>query len=386
MAAMVHNKARDLATYSQPYGQGAGTTGKQTNVSGDLRFYEPEVQSTYPMVQNKARDSAPYSRPYWQGERTTAEQADPPDELRYHEPEVRSTYPITIGELLRRHCHVKAKKYFVAVINDEGKMEYYAGPNQIAHPERLFNVEGFLRSQARDGSVTSSSQGDENPFEKDKHRLGQIEYWGSHRPLQDRRHNQGYEDYNSPYRTTKKPRKTVPRRNSDEPGQTMVQTSKKGLRIGDLGALWSFYDQRFKDCQQTACRLIAKAWVKALEPRKQSTHPYIGSVAPDWWPKSWGTGPDNKVRHKEPDHLYKKERIHLLIHILRLVVEPNNNQHSAIRYLNLNIGKLEEVTMECLNSFFADKENPKNSQKKLYLKEIFKVAKFEERYKNGEIG
>ncbi len=75
-----------------------------------------------------------------------------------------------------------------------------------------------------------------------------------------------------------------------------------------------------------------------------------------------------------------------MIHILKMVLEPNNNQHADIRPLDLNVAKLEDATMECLNSFFADKENPKNALKKPYLKEIFKVAKFEQRYRNGEIG
>jgi hypothetical protein len=69
-----------------------------------------------------------------------------------------------------------------------------------------------------------------------------------------------------------------------------------------------------------------------------------------------------------------------------MVVEPNATQHVDIQKLNLNVAKLEEVTMEALSSFFADKENSSNSKKKPYLMEIFKVAKFEERYKNGEIG
>lgn len=88
----------------------------------------------------------------------------------------------------------------------------------------------------------------------------------------------------------------------------MMVSSRRGIKIGDTAAVWSFYEQRFKNCQQTACKLIAKAWVKAVEPKKQSTHPYTGSdeKAPDWWPKPWGPTKDDKVRHKEPDHLYKR--------------------------------------------------------------------------------
>lgn len=69
-----------------------------------------------------------------------------------------------------------------------------------------------------------------------------------------------------------------------------------------------------------------------------------------------------------------------------MVTEPNRHQHKDIQKLNINISKLEEATFEALSGFFADVENPNNAKKKPYLKEIFRVAKYEERYKNGEIG
>lgn len=69
-----------------------------------------------------------------------------------------------------------------------------------------------------------------------------------------------------------------------------------------------------------------------------------------------------------------------------MIVESNKTQHADIQKLNLNVKKLEEITIEALSGFFADKENPANSRKRPYLNEIFKVAKQEERFKNGEIG
>lgn len=69
-----------------------------------------------------------------------------------------------------------------------------------------------------------------------------------------------------------------------------------------------------------------------------------------------------------------------------MIVEPNHTQHPSIQKLYLNVSKLEEVTNEALSSFFTDKDNPSNLQKKPYLKEIFKVAHLEERYKDGQIG
>ena len=69
-----------------------------------------------------------------------------------------------------------------------------------------------------------------------------------------------------------------------------------------------------------------------------------------------------------------------------MIVLPNDKQHPDIQKLNLNVAKLEEATFEALSGFFADKDNPNNAKKKPYLKEIFKVVRFEERFKNGEIG
>lgn len=105
--------------------------------------------------------------------------------------------------------------------------------------------------------------------------------------------------------TRKRPR---PRQTFEEEEPPVPILSRRGIRVSDERALWSFYDQRFKSCQQSACKLIAKAWVKAVEPKKQSTHPYTGSdaKAPLWWPKPWGPGKEDRVRHKEPDHLYKR--------------------------------------------------------------------------------
>ncbi|ROW13061.1 hypothetical protein VPNG_05981 [Cytospora leucostoma] len=159
----------------------------------------------------------------------------------------------------------------------------------------------------------------------------------------------------------------------DDLPAVQVVISKRGIKIGNEEEVWKFCDQRFKNIQQTACKLIAKAWVKLIAPKKQSNHPYTGAdaKAPDWWPKPWGASRDERVRHKEPDHLYKPERVHLLNHILRMISEPNHLQHKDIQKQNLNISKLEEATFEALSAFFGDTENPNNAKKKPFLKEIF---------------
>ncbi|KAI6092616.1 hypothetical protein F4821DRAFT_137866 [Hypoxylon rubiginosum] len=211
---------------------------------------------------------------------------------------------------------------------------------------------------------------------------------------QDRRYGQpmgltNFEDDGS-FKARKRPRASVIRREPesfDSEGTTSSTPPMRAITVGDSDEVWKAYDERFKSIQQSACKLIAKAWVKAVEPKKQSTHPYTGSdeKAPDWWPKPWGPNKEQRVRHKEPDHLYKRERVHLLIHILRMIIEPSHKQHHSIKKLYLNVTKLEEVTYDALTHFFTDKDNPANQSKKPYLKEIFKVAKMEERYKDGQI-
>lgn len=172
------------------------------------------------------------------------------------------------------------------------------------------------------------------------------------------------------------------------------------LRIGDGAEVERFYLIRFKDMQQTSCKIMGKVFVKLVEPKKQTHHPYTrgDEKKPPWWPNTSG---ENHVRHVEPDHLLRPgesshsvlwtllkdiERIRLCVHILKMITEPYHNQHPSIQKLGLNINKLEEVTMEALSSWFNDKECPKNALKRPFLKEIFKIAKAEERYKRDEIG
>lgn len=69
-----------------------------------------------------------------------------------------------------------------------------------------------------------------------------------------------------------------------------------------------------------------------------------------------------------------------------MIVKPNAAQHPDIQKLNLNVAKLEEAALEALSGFFGDTEHPNNSRKKPYLKEIFKVARHQEKYLNGQIG
>jgi hypothetical protein len=86
---------------------------------------------------------------------------------------------------------------------------------------------------------------------------------------------------------------------------------KTMLPVGNKSVLRSYYEKAFECLQQTNCRILAKAYIKLVEPRKQVTYPYNGhkvvagipqqfdpeETRPLWWP----TG----VTHREPDHLRK---------------------------------------------------------------------------------
>ncbi|ODA81218.1 hypothetical protein RJ55_04182 [Drechmeria coniospora] len=292
--------------------------------------------------------------------------------------------PMQIDEALRSHCGIAAKQYFVAAVTEDGLPMTFFSPGQKLHDNAIrqfFDATKFQQVMRKIESgadpMLDDGFGFEDPVYTRSGSLGRVR-------AADRRRGTVFDDWGSPARQTRK-RPRARHAANDEDDVPMTVASRRGIKVGDGDAVWAFYEQRFKNCQQTACKLIAKAWVKAVEPKKQSTHPYTGSdeKAPEWWPKPWGPTKDDKVRHKEPDHLYKRERVHLLAHILRLVVEPNGKQHPDIQKLGLNVKKLEETTNEALSAFFMDNES--NAKKRPYLNEIFKMARQEERFKNEEI-
>ncbi|KAI1096550.1 hypothetical protein F5B19DRAFT_488506 [Rostrohypoxylon terebratum] len=345
------------------------------------------------MVQdlNQSRDTFP-SRTYWpHQDRFPMEPV--PDDGRFADSQDVRRPPMAIDKALREYCNISAEFYVVIPVI-EGKPHIFTAPHiPSINISRFLDVDALSRELQRAQSAATSTY-PESEFASFDSDISRYPMDSSRRWTQDRRYAQsmslaGFED-DGDYKARKRPRATLSRRGTesfeDEPPPSSGSLRRK-IEIRNEKAVWQFYEERFKSIQQNACKLLAKAWVKAVEPKKQSTHPYTGSdeKAPDWWPKPWGLGKEHRVRHKEPDHLYKRERIHLLVHILRLIVEPHHKQHPAVQKLYLNVAKLEDVTTEALSSFFADKDNPGNMAKKPYLKEIFRVAQNEERYKDGQI-
>ncbi|KTW31540.1 hypothetical protein T552_00182 [Pneumocystis carinii B80] len=135
------------------------------------------------------------------------------------------------------------------------------------------------------------------------------------------------------------------------------KTRYRSLVIGDTAEVIAFMESRFKQLQQSVCKIVAKAWIKVIEPKKQTRYPYNRGdrSKPSWWPEN--------IRHKEPDHLMKSERISLLITMLRCSKIP--------------INRLELATAEISTFIPPDKTS--------LLREIYHVAREEEKMRNGDI-
>jgi hypothetical protein len=68
-----------------------------------------------------------------------------------------------------------------------------------------------------------------------------------------------------------------------------------------------------------------------------------------------------------------------------MIVDPEK-QPPEIQQLGVNVAKIEAVAMEALAPFFEDGNKPRNANKRSILKELFRVARAEERYRRKEIG
>ena len=166
------------------------------------------------------------------------------------------------------------------------------------------------------------------------------------------------------------------------------------LRIGDTQKVMGYYEGALKHFQQLNCRMVAKAFIKFIEPRKQVRHPYNGGkpppgsapgttgdpekTKPEWWPPG--------VMHKEPDHLRKEcmyclstwdsqvtdllliDRIELLLHIIR-----------KLGGYGITADKLKEVAGDTKRSL----KHPSHVE---IIYEILRVRKMEERLERGEVG
>ncbi|KAJ5557350.1 hypothetical protein N7494_001265 [Penicillium frequentans] len=170
---------------------------------------------------------------------------------------------------------------------DTGQPDPYPDLSQAAHGARLAGPEQDLRLQHYSSAVVSPSSNSAFTWQTEDRSKADSQ------------------------------RKQIPRIEKHNWGAQMTTISVK-----DKTFLRRYYEKVFQNLQQTNCRVIAKVYVKVVEPRKQAQYPYNGrkpvagemqqfspeETRPPWWP----TG----VSHREPDHLLKNERIELLVHIL----------------------------------------------------------------------
>ncbi|KAJ5197877.1 uncharacterized protein N7498_006994 [Penicillium cinerascens] len=151
------------------------------------------------------------------------------------------------------------------------------------------------------------------------------------------------------------------------PGRTV-------LRVGNRDLLRRYYEKAFEDFQQLNCRAIAKSYIKLVEPRKQVHFPYNGRkviagvsqrvdpemTKPGWWPVG--------VLHREPDHLLKRDRLRLLVHILCEMKDTHG----------VTADKLREAGQDVRRQI-----SPPNRLQ--VLDEIYFVRQMEERFLDGKI-
>ncbi|PWY72893.1 kinesin [Aspergillus heteromorphus CBS 117.55] len=160
----------------------------------------------------------------------------------------------------------------------------------------------------------------------------------------------------------------------EEPSCPSVN-NKMPLTVGDSEKMEQYYTISFRHFQQVNCRVVCKAFIKVIEPRKQVRHPYNGGrpkpgappgtkgdpekTKPEWWPAS--------VVHREPDHLKKEERVELLVHIVR-----------RLSKIGITAAKLCEIAYDCRRQL-------KEQEKFTILEELFRVRGMEERFERGEV-
>lgn len=171
-----------------------------------------------------------------------------------------------------------------------------------------------------------------------------------------------------------------------------IANQKATISVRDRDILRRYYEKVFINLQQTNCRVIAKAYIKRVEPRKQVLHPYNGrkilngntqqfhpdETKPLWWPSG--------VSHREPDHLPKageiarfpttsitadrqKERIRLLVHILTELRTSHGITAQRLREADQTIRR-QISPVERLQ----------------ILDEVYRVREEEEKFLDGESG
>ncbi|OBT63278.1 hypothetical protein VE03_07925 [Pseudogymnoascus sp. 23342-1-I1] len=292
-----------------------------------------------------------------------------------------------INTVLNQYCGIESTAYALFVIRPDGQVASFVSDEVKTDPKFLLTPilhNELLIASGHQPLHPNVLKREYDAEEAQRDQRSNMRYINQYRKRTPPRSHSAYdEDCSTDSSMSPGSRKRLRAATTKRSRERAVPTlPTRTIAIGDDAAREDVYRQCLKDIQQNGCKFIGKAWVKLLEPKKQSTYPYTKGAQkrPPWWPAM--TGP-NKIRHKEPDHLHKRERIILLMHIIDLVVsqDPASPAHQR----NITVAKLEEVTREAMASWFADREKPKNAEKRKFLAQLFRVLYKEERYRRGEL-
>ncbi|KAL8640319.1 MAG: hypothetical protein Q9228_002749 [Teloschistes exilis] len=185
------------------------------------------------------------------------------------------------------------------------------------------------------------------------------------------------------------------------------------VRVSDKARLDRFYHNALEVIGQTQGKRILKEWVKIRQPKKQSQYPYNGGqasiggarkgakkgatkgarkgategatrdagddelsqpidenpgrhTAPPWWPNQDGSKQGRGCRHREADHLLKRERLYLMPIMLRFTGRLN---HPG----TFNINEMKKRTEDIGN----------NAAQSAILDEIYQIREKEQAFEEG---
>lgn len=140
--------------------------------------------------------------------------------------------------------------------------------------------------------------------------------------------------------------------NEQTKGETTYRTVR--LPLDKPIVIEKYLSNALKLLRQVPCKSIAKVWIKVIEPKKKTKYPYIKGdlTRPAWWPK--------EVKHREPDHLQKPDRLKLMCAIITEVLPGLNNL---------------EILEELCRSTFALSLLKDEPEKNFIIASIFEISR-----------
>lgn len=141
--------------------------------------------------------------------------------------------------------------------------------------------------------------------------------------------------------------------------------------------------------KQANCRVLAKAFIKFIEPHKQTRHPYNGGgdrdsekTKPGWWP------PD--VIHKEPDHLGKERKVYCAVFsrcfVFLVLILAIIDRMKLLLHIICKLGEYDITADKLMQVVSGTKQSLKDPSHIEMIYEILRVRKMEERFERGEVG